>query len=233
MAFSETSVPPAFKARYEDAALRLAELAKNFELEPPQVTPPSPGRPEKYEYIGETLYQKFRQQTPDSRFHSGGAIHGFCVAARLAMWGTRAYEEFVRQRHTGATIEELQAILAASYRPAVTTFSSVGNERNKVLEQAFGLGSSYLPGYEDLPFTIISDGRTVSPVLTPSPSSFYLAARELEYGLDRELPTVGRCPASGGMLKNIWRLTIATCAENQDFFPFDVEQINGRLERPE
>lgn len=229
MAMTEASAS-ARTGSYEEKAIQLAQLAKALNLEVTGVAAPSPHDPKKYEHLAEVLNTRFRAAVPDQRFHSAGVAHGFYVAARLAMWGVRAYEEFTRVERKESTVDEVQTLLRDSYDPAVTTFSSVGNERNKALEQAFGLDSNYMPGYEPLPFAFLPDSRTGFPVLTPSPGSLILVKGQLEYQIEPELSngSGGRCPASGGMLKNIWRATIDACGENQDFFPFDVDQMNAR-----
>jgi hypothetical protein len=197
-------------------------LANETATTPTVVTKSRPNDQHKYEKASHLLFGVFTKDFPEERFKSGGVVRGFNVAFWLAAWSIRAYKEHIKQLgDNGGGPNELGKILLRSYDPAVTTFSSTTNNKNKVLERAFGLNTYLSPAYEPIPFRIVSSNS--GNILSPSEMTLRLAMLELEYKAVDEIASVGRCPASGRMLHKVWAATIDTCVNSDSLFPYDLE----------
>lgn len=141
------------------------------------------------------------------------------MAGRL---GDESLQEHVKSTGTQASVQELGEILGSSYESALTPFSSTTNSKNKALELAFGLTPYMIPGYESAPFRIESSER--GKELQPSDLTMALARLEPDYQVEDEIDSVGRCPASGRMLRKVWAATIDTCVSSDALFPYDLSQ---------
>lgn len=206
--------------RHRESAVRLAALA---ECDAPRVVARlNPDDPQKYEKASHLLFTVITRDFPEDRFRSGGVIRGFNVSFWLAAWGLRAYKVYADRMNASGNLPELGEILSNSYESTVTTFSSTTNTKNKVLEMAFGLNAFLSPAFEPVPFRIsdTNDQR----VLVPSEVTLSLAGLEPEFDAVDEVATVGRCPASGKMLRKIWAATIETCISSDALFPHDLAQ---------
>jgi hypothetical protein len=52
--------------------------------------------------------------------------------------------------------------------------------------------------------------------------TLHTAMLELEYDISDEISSVGRCAASGKMLREVWKATINTCVNSDALFPYDL-----------